>query len=176
MRVGLLDIAAAGALAAALILPSPSRDVKPLFMLDTSLAPALADAQADAWRHRADGRAIARLSDLLVRARQTDWAIRAAVAGADEVSPSAWRAMVAASAAHADRAEYTPAFDWADRALAACVAPGSDCAEDERTRLGVYVAALKAAVQSGADPYHNAKAFDDAIKTAVPLIRLGRPR
>ncbi|HKA88155.1 MAG TPA: hypothetical protein VKE22_10830 [Haliangiales bacterium] len=176
MRVGLLDIAAAGALAAALLLPAPTREIVPLFRNDTSLAAPLAEAQADALRAPHDGRAAARLADLLVRARETDWAIAAATTAAREPFPGRWRAMVAASAAFTDRIELAPAYAWADQALKACDEPGSDCAEMERTRLDMYVTALRAAVESGIDPAKNPKGFEDVVRKAVPLIRLGKPK
>ncbi len=176
MRVGLLDIAAAGALAAALLLPAPTRDIVPLFRNDTSLPALLAEAQADALRTPHDGRAAARLADLLVRARETDWAIAVSAAAAREASPGRWRAMVAASAAFTDRLELAPAYAWADQALKWCDAPGSDCAEMERGRLDMYVTALRAAVESGVDPTKNPKGFEDVVRKAVPLIRLGKPK
>ncbi len=176
MRVGLLDIAAAGALAAALLLPAPTREVVPLFRNDTSLVAPLQEAQADALRTPHDARAAARLADLLVRARETDWAVAVATAAAREASPGRWRAMVAASAAFTDRLELAPAYAWADHALQACDEPGSDCAEMERGRLDMYVIALRAAVQSGIDPAKNPKAFEEVVRKAVPLIRLGKPK
>ena len=176
MRVGLLDIAAAGALAGALLLPAPSREIQPLFSSDTSLAPAIAKAQAEAQRSPPDGRAVARLADLLVRARQTDWAMRVAIAGAAVPSPGQWRPMVAASTTAAERADLLTAYAWAARALAVCEEPHSDCAELERGRLEIYVKALAAVVESGIDPVKNPKGFEDVVRKAVPLIRMGKPK
>jgi hypothetical protein len=165
-----------GALAATVLLPAPSREVTPLFRNDTSLPALLADAQADALRPPHDGRAAARLADLLVRARETDWAIAVGAAAAHETSPGRWRAMVATSAAFTDRLELRPAYMWADQALKACDEQGSDCTDMERTRLDMYATALRAAVDSGVDPTKNPKGFEDVVRKAVPLIRLGKPK
>jgi hypothetical protein len=93
-----------------------------------------------------------------------------------EKGPERWRAMVAVSAAHADRLEIGPAYEWADKALAACDEEGAVCADYERMRLELYVAALKAGFDSGIDPQKNAAGFADAVRKAAPLIRIGKPK
>jgi hypothetical protein len=174
VRVGLLDIVAAGALIVAVVLPSPSRPIKTLYVRDAAdLGPRLGEAQAEVARAPRSGTAVAGLADLLVRARQTDWAIRVAAAFQPETADR-WRAHVAASAAHVDRFEIGPGLEWAARALAACEAPGADCAEHERARLALYEGALRAAHESQIDPKRNPKGFVDAVDRAVPLIRIGR--
>jgi hypothetical protein len=174
--VGLLDIVAAGALAVALLMPSPSRPIRPLYGKEAvSLAPRIAEAQARVALDPEDGTAAAALADLLVLARQTDWAIRAAVRAAPSESPDAWRAMVAASAAHVDRYEIRQGLEWAEKALAACEKDGAACADHERARLSLYAGALRAAFDSRIDPRRNPDGFTDAVQRAVPLIRLGHP-
>jgi hypothetical protein len=175
VRVGILDIVAVTALGLATLMPSPSRPIKPLYVGDaTALGSALGEAQAEVAARPESGRAAARLADLLTRARQTDWAIRAATAAAAGRSPDRWRALVAASAAHVDRLEIGAGLQWAEKALAACEAPGAACAEHERVRLAVYEGALRAGLESHIDPRRNAKGFSDAVNRATPLIRIDR--
>jgi hypothetical protein len=179
MRVGLLDIVAVGAFLVALVLPSPSREVKSLYGY-TNAAQAvtvedLAEAQAEVARDPASGAAAARLAELLVRARQTDWAVRAAVRPATADAADRWRALVALSAAYVDRLEIRSALEWAVRAVEACDADGAACAEHEQARLDLYHTALRAAWDSQIDPKVNRKGFADAARRAVPLIRVGQP-
>jgi hypothetical protein len=178
MRVGLLDIVAFGALLVAIVLPSPSREVKSLYGYTSATAavtPAqIAEAQADVARDPASGAAAARLAELLVRARQTDWAVRAAVRPATASAPDRWRALVALSAAHVDRLEIRPALEWAVRAVEACDADGADCAEHQHVRLDMYHTALRAAFDSRIDPRVNRKGFVEAAQRAVPIIRVGQ--
>jgi hypothetical protein len=175
VRVGLLDIGAAGALIAALLLPAPSRPVKPLYAAEKApLVEPIAAAQADLARNPADATSGAQLAELLIRARQTDWALRIASHAADAKSPSQWRALVAVSAAHADRFELGAAAEVAERALASCTSPGADCADFERDRLKMYAAAMRAGHESGIDPRRNPAGFAAAVQRANPLIRIER--
>jgi hypothetical protein len=177
VRVGLLDIAAFGGLIVALVLPTPSRPVTDLYVRQKApMQGAIAEAQADLARDPRDGKVAARLVDLLVQARQTDWALRAGAQASVERSADRWRVMAAVSAAHVDRLEIGPAYEWADKALAACAEVGEACADFERARLEIYVAALKAGFDSGIDPRTNRQGFVDAVKKASPLIRLGAPK
>jgi len=174
VRVGILDIVAAGALAVALLMPGPSRPIRLLYNKDAaSLTPRIAEAQARVAMDPRDGAAAAALAELLVRTRQTDWAIRAAVRAAATESPDAWRAMVAASAAHIDRYEIRQGLEWAEKALATCEKDGAACAVHERARLNLFVNALRAAFDSRIDPKRNPEGFTDAVERAVPLIRMG---
>jgi hypothetical protein len=174
----LFDIAAFGALVVALVLPTPSRPVTPLYAYKKAgLQPLIEEAQADLAHDPTDARVAARLTDLLVQARQTDWALHVGAQASTEKGPERWRSMVAVSAAHADRLEIGPAYEWADKALSACGEEGAVCADYERTRLELYVAALKAGFDSGIDPRKNAAGFSDAVRKAAPMIRIGnRPK
>ena len=181
VRVGLLDFVAAGALVIALVMPSASRPIRPLYAKDAqALAPKIAEAQARVAANPTDGEAAAALADLLVRVRQTDWAIRVAARAATAPSPDAWRAMVAVSAAHVDRYEIREGLEWATRAIATCEAgaggTGAECADHERARLEMYASALRAAHESRIDPRRNPEGFTDAVSRAVPLIRIGRQK
>jgi hypothetical protein len=178
MRVGLLDIVAATALFVAAVLPSPSRPVKPVHSYSrdgqTATPTELAEAQAEVARDPQSGGAAARLSELLVRARQTDWAVRAAVRPATGNAPDRWRALVALSAAFVDRLEIRAALEWAVRAVEACDAEGAACADHQHARLAMYHEALRAAFDSRIDPKVNRKGFAEAAARAVPIIRVGR--
>lgn len=178
MRVGLLDIVAVGAFLVALVLPSPSREVKSLYGYTNAAAAVtstqIAEAQAEVARDRARGGAAARLAELLVRARQTDWAVRAAVRPATASAPDRWRAVVALSAAYVDRLEIRSALEWAVRAVEACDADGADCADYQHVRLDMYHTALRAAWDSRIDPKVNRKGFAEAAQRAVPIIRVGQ--
>lgn len=178
MRVGVLDIVAAGALLVVLVLPSPSREIRALYGYTNAAAavtPAqIAEAQAEVARDPASGGAAARLAELLVRARQTDWAVRAAVRPATESGADRWRALVALSAAYIDRLEIRAALESAVRAIEACDADGAECADFQHARLDMYHAALRAAYESQIDPKVNKKGFAEAANRAVPIIRVGQ--
>jgi hypothetical protein len=177
VRIGLLDIGAAGVLLVALLLPAPAHPVRPLYnRVQAELAPRIALAQAEVARDPSDAAAAARLADLLVEVRQTDWAVRAAAQGAAAHGPERWRAAVAVSAAHMDRREVGPAYEWADAAIKACDDPSAECPDYERARLDMYATALKAVRESGVDAKKNGKGVAEAVERAVPLIRLGKPR
>jgi hypothetical protein len=173
VRIGFLDISAAIFFLLALILPSPSRQVRPLYFKEAAaLETPIAEAQAAVSRDPKDGAAAARLADLLVAAHQTDWAIRAGGVGAAAGAPNAWRAAVSVSAAYMDRKEIAPAYEWAAKALADCDA--AKCGDDDRTRLEMYATALRSVKDSGVDMKTSSKGVTEAVERAVPLIRLGK--
>ncbi len=177
MRIGLLDIAAVVVLVVLIVLPASGRSIQPLYVHDrASLGPQIAEAQADLARHPDDAVTASHLSDLLTRARQTDWAVRVAARASAVPSSQRWRAQVAASAAQADRVEFGPALEWAQRAIATCDEPGSDCPDFERGRLEMYVNALRAGWDSGIDPRTNPQGFQDAVRRTAPLIKLQKPK
>ena len=174
MRIGLIDIGAAGLALVVLLLPAPGVPMNPVFDGPAAaLAPRIALAQADCWRNPDDGRAVERLVDLLLDAGETDWAMRIAGVAAVRSFPERWRALLALSSVHAFRLEVRPAWDYAQRALAACQEPGAACPDYEQARLETYVAALGSGVDSGIDPRVDIKAFGDAVRRAAPIIRLG---
>lgn len=176
MRIGFLDISAAIFFLIALVLPSPSRALRPLYYKDVAaLAPRIAEAQAAVGRDPKDGAAAARLTDLLVAAHQTDWAIRAGAIGAAAKSPTSWDAAASVSAAYMDRRDIGPAYEWATQALAACESSKA-CTDDDHVRLEVYTRALRSVHDSGIDIKKSSKGLDSAVERAVPLIRLGNGR
>lgn len=176
MRIGFLDLSAAILLGLALVIPSPARAVRPLyFKPQAALETQIAEAQAAVSRDPKDGVAAARLTDLLVAAHQTDWAIRTGAVATEAASPTSWRAAVSVSAAYMDRRDIGPATEWAARALSACdVAPADACGDDDRARLEMYAKALRAVRDSGVDVKKTSKGVSEAVDRAVPLIRLGK--
>jgi hypothetical protein len=172
VRFGFFDLFAGVAFLLALVLPTPSREARPLYMREgRALESQIAEAQVAVARDAKDGAAAARLADLLVAAHQTDWAIRIAAAAAEKKTPTSWRAAVAVSAAYMDRREIAPAYEWAAKAQALC--EGGDCPDDERVRVDMYATALRAVRDSGIDVKKTSKGVDEAALRAVPLIRLG---
>jgi hypothetical protein len=174
VRIGFLDISAAIFFVIALVLPSPSRAVRPLYFKEQSaLSTQIAEAQAAVGRDPKDGAAAARLTDLLVAAHQTDWAIRAGAVGTAAKSPTSWDAAASVSAAYMDRRDILPAYEWAAKALAECEG-SSACGDDDHVRLEMYTRALRSVRDSGIDVKKSAKGLDAAVERAVPLIRLGK--
>jgi hypothetical protein len=174
MRLGLLDVGAAGALLVALVLPRPSLPVKSLYTeTERPLVEQAADAQADLARRPSDGRAAARLADALERLRQSDWGVSAAASASQKSGPETWRAQLAVSSAYGQRLEVGPAALWAKRALQSCNAQGAECADFERMRVEMYVTALEAGLASGIDPRREPQRFEDAVRRAAPLLRVG---
>lgn len=178
MRVGILDVAAAGLAAFAILLPSPPPRLEPVYEgKKAELVRPIAEAQADLASGKGRGEAADRLAELLLEAGESDWALRvAAAAAADEKAPDHWRAVLAVSAVHASRLEMKPALEWAEKALAACDRFRESCPPHERVRLDTYATALKAGVESGIDPRLDPRAFDAAIKRKLPTITVRPPR
>lgn len=178
-RVGLLDIGAAGVVLVAILLPAPTKPIHPIYEGSAAaFGPEIAVAQADVARKPGDRQALKRLVDLLVLSGQSDWALR--VAGDAAVRAETcekWWPTFLVSVAHADRLEVKPAWEWAEKALAACEAQGcTSCGVDWRVRLQVFADKLKAGVESGIDPRENPDAFKQAVDRAVPMIRVGPKR
>jgi hypothetical protein len=175
LRVGLLDIAGAGVAITLLVLPPPAKKVFPVYDKGSLAQPAaIATAEAAIARDAHDFVALGRYVDLLAEAGQSDQALRAAGAAYAEDHPGRWRAALAVAAVHADLLDAKNAYAWAEKALVACDAPGSDCGpEHERVRIDLYARALKAGIDSGIDPKVDPEGFKHAIDSATPMIRVG---
>jgi hypothetical protein len=175
LRIGLLDIAGAGVALVALVLPAPAKQVYPIYDKGSVAQPAaLAAEQAALSRDPHDFAALGRYVDLLAEAGQPDQALRAAGAAYADETPGRWRAAIAVASVHADLLDAKAAYDWAEKALAACDAPGSDCRVDhERVRIELYAKALKAGIDSGIDPKVDPDGFKKAIDSATPMIHVG---
>lgn len=177
MKVGLIDIGAAGTVLVAILLPSPTRHIESVYGKRLAgVGAEIAKWQADLAREPGDGDAADKLADALLRAEQSDWAVRlAADVAMQEGSPSRWRALLAVSAAHASRLEMRPSLMWGQKAQAACAEPGAACPVHEKARLALYVTALQAGVDSGVDPRLDLRAFGDAVERVVPTIQWRPP-
>jgi hypothetical protein len=177
LRWGLLDIAGVGVALVAVLLPPPATQVFPVYDTQSAANPAeIAQAQAALSRDPADFAALDRYVDLLAEAGQPDQALRAAGAAFAQPSPQHWRAAVAVAAVHADLLDAKAAYEWANKALAACDETGADCPEHERVRVDLYAKALKAGIDSGIDPRVDPEGFKKAIDSATPMIRVGGRR
>jgi hypothetical protein len=173
-RVGLLDLSAVGVVIFAVVLPTPSRKIHGLYgEAQAARSDEIAAAQADLARDRQDRGALARLTDLLAYAGQSDWALRTTGAAHQLESPTRWRAALAVATAHAERLDAKEARDWAAKALADCDAPGAECPDHERVRIDLYVTALDAGLASGIDPKGDPEGFKAAIDSATPIIKVG---
>jgi hypothetical protein len=163
LRIGLLDVCAAVLVVIVLVMPGRDLhvgsgyryvepDARPRLLAD------IAEAQASLLAAPGDGARAERLAQILATrpVDQHDQALRVAgEAGRVTASPSRWRALLAASSAHADRFELRPAHELAVDALEACDAPGATCPPHELVRLRLYAEQLDVGVQamaSGADP------------------------
>src|SRR5262249_51234421 len=140
MKVGLLDIGAAGVVLTVILLPTPSRRIDPEYVgTQVQIVPRLAEAQAELARAPADGAAANRLASALIELGETDLAMRISSVTATQKSPTTCLAMLGVSEAHAARFEIRPAYDFATRALEACEAAGAECADYQAALLRTYV-------------------------------------
>lgn len=139
----------------------------------------LAVAEARTVVNPRDGAAVAELTRQLDEAGQKDWAIDAAVRGSERAkdSPTAWRALLAASSAFVDRLDVVPALDFANRALAACkqsrdMGDATACPSWEEIRVSLYQQSLDAGVRSGIDPRRDPRGFRRAQDRGMLQIHL----
>jgi hypothetical protein len=183
--VGLVDLAVAAVVLVMVVLPPREMYAGPAQKGPPAEAFAVALAEARTMAHPDDGAAVDELSRRLGAAGFKDWAIEAALRGSEraKLSPSRWRALLAASVAFVDRLDVVPALDYANRALSACQnveATGDGrsaaCPSWEEVRMKLYQQHLDAGVKSGIDPRRGpeaAKAFRRAGESALRQIHLG---
>jgi hypothetical protein len=139
---------------------------------DTRLALAFAEARARA--HPDDGKAVADVARRLGETGQLDWAVQAAYVGAERAakSPTRWRALLAASIAHADRLEVKEALELANNTLGECAEVGEGaCPSFEEVRVEIYQRHLDAGVKSGIDPKKDPKGFREKGEAALRHVR-----
>lgn len=177
LRVGILDIGAAGVVLVAILLPAPSKPIRPVYGdRGAAVGAELAVAQGDHARAPRDPQALQRLVELLLQAGQRDWALRVAgdAHGHADACDKWWPALMV-SVAHTERLDVKEAYEWAERALEHCRADGCPdaCGGGWRGRLEIFSAQLKAGLDSGIDPRTNPTRFREAIERAVPMIRVG---
>ncbi|MFH0899676.1 MAG: hypothetical protein V2A73_03480 [Pseudomonadota bacterium] len=172
LRISVLDAGAACVTLVAILLPQPSRPITPVFS-NQAASYHIACAQAELQLQPDSGRATKAFCDRLLGAGQTDVALR--VAGTALERPALaerWQALLAVGEAHLQRAEILAAFEWTEKALAACRQDGGSCSSDDLVRLETLATALEAGVDSGIDPRLNPEAFDRAVRRRIPIIRM----
>jgi hypothetical protein len=169
MRVSIIDVSAAVLVAVVLLLPGREPHLREVYRgAAAEDLRELALQQGTLVERPGDGAAADQLAAVLGRLGQSDWAVRVAGHAARVASPTRWRALLALSAAHADRVEVREAHAAAQAALAACDAPGADCPAHERVRMAVYFQQLDKGLRSGIDPRVEPERFRRYVSTAVP--------
>jgi hypothetical protein len=171
--IGMVDLAIATVVIATVVIPARTMYAQAA-LKDESKQFGLALAEARSIAHPDDGAAVSELSRRLGEVAFKDWAVEAAVHGADrgKSSPSAWRALLAASTAYVDKLDVIPALDYANRALTACHEAADACPSWEEIRMRLYQQHLDAGVKSGIDPRHDPKGFRAAGEAGLRSIRL----
>jgi len=137
---------------------------------------ALALAEARTLAHPDDPARADEFSHQLGELGLKDWAVEAAIDGADRAksSPSRWRTLLAASVAYIDRLEAKPALDYAERAFKSCTDAGTEgCPSWEKIRMDIYRTHLDAGVKAGIDPRKNPKGFREAGEGKIRTINIG---
>src|SRR4051794_24342944 len=153
--VGLFDLGVATIVLVAVVLPAREMYAGPATKGSDADQFALALAEARTVAHPADGASVDELARRLSAVGFKDWAIESAVRGAERAkdSPTAWRALLAASVAFVDKRDVIPALDYANRALASCEARAETCPSWEEIRMKLYQQHLDAGVKSKIDPH-----------------------
>ena len=172
--ISLTDVIVAIVVMVALFLPPRGLMAQPVDKLEPTERTALAFAEARVAVRPDDGAAVYDLVRRLGDAKQSDWAVQAAAVAAAKAakSPTRWRALLAASVAHADRFEAKDALDFATASLAACAEAGeATCPSWEQVRVELYQRHLDAGVRSGIDPKKNPAGFRDAGEAALRSVR-----
>jgi hypothetical protein len=172
--VGLVDLGIATVVLVTVVLPPREMYACAAHKGDEAEHFSMALAEARTIAHPDDGAATGDLARRLGAVGFKDWAIEAAVHGAEraKASPSAWRALLAASVAYVDKIDVLPALDYANRALTACHEAQDACPSWEEIRMSLYQQHLDAGVQSGIDPRHDPKGFRAAGESGLRSIRL----
>ncbi len=172
--LSLTDLVVLVVVAVVLFLPPRSVTAGPPSKVDPDARLALAFAEARARANPADGKAIADVARRLGEAGQYDWAVQAAAVGAQRAhdSPTRWRALLAASIAHADRLEVEEALELANHTMAECAEVGEvACPSYEEVRVELYQRHLDAGVKSGIDPKKDPKGFREKGEAALRSVR-----
>lgn len=174
-RVGILDVTAALIVLVVMLLPARSVKVRSAYADEGGeLVREIALAQARLATDPQDGEAAYAMVKHLLRAGQTDWALRVAGNAAQLEGRGSWRALLAISATHAQRIEIEDAARFAERALEACQA-GPDCPPYEEVRLQLYNQQLAAgvrAIEQGLDPRSQPAEFYEALQVGLRAVRI----
>jgi hypothetical protein len=172
--IGVVDLAVATVVAVAIFLPAREMYAAAAQKGSDTDRFELALAEARSIAHPEDGNAVSEVSRRLDEAGFKDWAIESAVHGsaAAAKSPTAWRALLAASVAYVDRLDAVPALEYANRALASCQATAQSCPSWEEIRMQLYQQHLDAGVKSGIDPHKDPRGFRRAAEAALRTIHI----
>ncbi|ACY14358.1 hypothetical protein [Haliangium ochraceum] len=171
-RVGMLDICAAIVVLVVILLPDREFVVGDAFAFDEAQTEALALEQARLALAPGDSDAAERMALLLTELGQTDWAVQVASTAAQQGDERSWRALLAASLAHAERIEVSDAHRFAKMALDACLAAGPEhCPSHRRVRLSLYFDQLDAGLASGIDPRSDPRGYHEAVLRATPIVQ-----
>jgi hypothetical protein len=172
--LSLTDLVVLVVVAVVLFLPPREVTAGPPAKMDPDTRLALAFAEARARAHPDDGKAVADVARRLGDTGQYDWAVQAAYVGAERAvrSPTRWRALLAASIAHADRLEVKEALELANQTLAECAEVGEGvCPSYEEVRVELYQRHLDAGVKSGIDPKKDPRGFREKGEEALRHVR-----
>lgn len=174
---GLVDISVVIVVLVMLLLPPREMVAAPAYKEADHFKVALIEARTIATPD--DPALVVELARRLGDAGFKDWAVEAAIAGANRTAGSSgnWRALLATSVAYVDQLDVQPALDYARRALAACeevakTEPAA-CPEWEEVRTRAYFKHLEGGVSSGINPRLDPMGFRRAGEEALRLIRLG---
>jgi hypothetical protein len=172
--VGLVDLAVLVVVIAAILLPPRPMEASDAIKGTDAERFALAFAEARTIADPASGAKAAELAERLGQTGHKDWAIEAAVEGAEraKASPDRWRALSAASVAYVDRIDVHPALQHIETALSSCEAHRDACPEWERVRMDLYRQNLDAGVKSGIDPHKDPVGFRKAGENSFRSVRL----
>jgi hypothetical protein len=172
--MGLVDLAVLVVVIAAILLPPRPMEASEAIKGSDPERFALAFTEAQSIASPASGGKAAELSERLGRAGHKDWAIEAAVEGAERAkgSPDRWRALSAASIAYIDRLDVRPALDYIEMALSECNAHRDSCRDWDLQRLDLYHQHLVAGVKSGIDPHKDPVGFSKAAERTFRAVRL----
>jgi hypothetical protein len=175
--LSLVDITVAVVVAVAVLMPPRLQSAAAVAKLDEDAQWGLAASEARLLARPGDAAAATEQSRRLREARLLDWAIEVpalAVADAGE-APGRWRAMLATSAAYAERLDVQEALDWAQRALAVCGSSSDACPSWEQVRMELYARHLEGGIKSGIDPRKDPEGFRRAGEQGLRQIRLNDP-
>lgn len=176
IRVGIFDLCAAIVVVAAILLPGRSVTVGHAYEPEPGRLRDIALEQARLAMMPGDSEAADRLARLLTEVGQTDWAVQVAGSAAKHSDRVSWRALLAVSAAHAERIEVADAHRYAKLALDACLAAGPEqCPADERVRLSLYFGQLDVGVRSGIDPRVDPDGYWKAVTESMRIVRYRGP-
>jgi len=175
--LSLVDLTVAVVVAVAVLLPPRPQHAVAAARGDADAQWSLARAEARLLAQPGDAAVAVDLSRRLREARLLDWAIEAPALAVEDAgpSPARWRAMLATSAAFAERLDVEQAYAWAQEALEVCATAGTACPSWEEVRVQLYARHLEGGIRSGIDPKKDPDGFRRAGEQTLRQIRLADP-